>query len=138
MSTDEPEPAGLSWDGKSMTPIHDRLYRRSPSAYGAETLASESEQCPNPPPPPPCVMVMEETAHASARKLLQALLNVDIDDANSVEAFQNRRRRDADLHRLMEKAISDTAWGAAKVAVAAMVALAILHIKEILAWFGKP
>jgi len=82
--------------------------------------------------------VMEETAHTSARKVLQALLNVDIDDPNSVEAFQNRRRRDADLHRLMEKAISDTAWGAAKVAVAAMVVLAILHIKEILAWFGKP
>ena len=138
MSTDEPEPASLSWDGKSMTPIHDRPYGRPAAAYGAENAAALPDQCPNPPPPPPCVMVMEETAHASARKLLQALLNVDIDDANSVEAFQNRRRRDADLHRLMEKAISDTVWGAAKVAVAAIVVLAILHIKEILAWFGKP
>ena len=137
MSTDEAEPASLSWDGKAMTPIHDRLYRRSPSAYGAENAAALPEPCSDPP-PPPCVMVMEETAHTSARKVLQALLNVDIDDANSVEAFQNRRRRDADLHRLMEKAISDTAWGAAKVAVAAIVVLAILHIKEILAWFGKP
>ena len=136
MSTDETQPASRSWDGKSMTPIHDRLYRRPPSAYGAETAPSGSEQCPDP--PPPCVTVMEETAHTSARKVLQALLNVDIDDAGSVEAFQNRRRRDADLHRLMEKAISDTVWGAAKVAVAAMVVLAILHIKEILAWFGKP
>ena len=137
MSTDEAEPARQTWDGKSLTPIHDRLYRRPPSAYGAETAPGRSEDCVDPP-PPPCVMVMEETAHASARKLLQALLNVDIDDANSVEALQNRRRRDADLHRLMEKAISDTAWGAAKVAVAAMVVIAILHIKEILAWLGKP
>jgi hypothetical protein len=132
MSTDEAEPASLSWDGKSMTPIHDRLYGRPASAYGIET-----EDCVDPP-PPPCVMVMEETAHASARKLLQALLNVDIDDANSVEAFQNRRRRDADLSRLMEKAISDTVWASAKIALAAIAVLAILHIKEILAWFGKP
>ena len=137
MSTDEPQPASRSWDGKAMTPIHDRLYRRPSSAYGAENAAALPEQCLDPP-PPPCVTVMEETAHTSARKVLQALLNVDIDDAGSVEAFQNRRRRDADLHRLMEKAISDTVWGAAKVAVAAMVVLAILHIKEILAWFGKP
>ena len=137
MSTDEPAPATQTWDGKSLTPIHDRLYRRPASTHGAATAPSGSEQCPDPP-PPPCVTVMEETAHTSARKVLQALLNVDIDDAGSVEAFQNRRRRDADLHRLMEKAISDTVWGAAKVAVAAMVVLAILHIKEILAWFGKP
>ncbi|HOT82430.1 MAG TPA: hypothetical protein PLQ12_03905 [Candidatus Defluviicoccus seviourii] len=137
MSTDEPQPARQTWDGKAMTPIHDRFYGRPASAYGTENAPGASEPCADPP-PPPCVMVMEETAHTSARKVLQALLNVDIDDANSVEAFQNRRRRDADLHRLMEKAISDTAWGAAKVAVAAIVVLAILHIKEILAWFGKP
>jgi hypothetical protein len=37
---------------------------------------------------------MEQTAHQSARKVLQALLNVDIDDPGSVEAFQNRRRRE--------------------------------------------
>ena len=123
MSTDEPAPARQTWDGKSMTPIHDRLYRRPPSAYGAETTPSGSEQCADPP-PPPCVTVMEETAHTSARKVLQALLNVDIDDAGSVAAFQNRRRRDADLHQLMERAISDTVWGAAKVAVAAMAVIA--------------
>ncbi len=137
MSTDEPAPARQTWDGKAVTPIHDRLYGRPASSYRAENAGALPEPCSDPP-PPPCVMVMEETAHTSARKVLQALLNVDIDDANSVEAFQNRRRRDADLHRLMEKAISDTAWGAAKVAVAAIVVLAILHIKEILAWFGKP
>jgi hypothetical protein len=48
------------------------------------------------------------------------LLNVDIDDAGSVEAFQDRRRRDSDLHRMMEKALSETVWGAAKVALTAI------------------
>lgn len=121
-----------SWDGKTMTPVHDHLYGRPSSAYGE----AGPDHCPEP--PPACVTVMEETAHASARKVLQTLLNVDIDDADSVEAFQNRRRRDADLHKMMEKAVSDTVWGAAKIAVAAIAVLAILHIREILAWFGKP
>ena len=119
--------------GKAMASTHDHSHGRPPAAC-ADPVA---EVCPYLP-PTPCVRAMEDSAHASARRVLQALLNVDIDDANSVEAFQNRRRRDADLHRLMEKAISDTVWGAAKVAVAAMVVLTILHIKEILAWFGKP
>lgn len=96
-----------------------------------------AEACPHLP-PAPCVQAMENSAHASARKVLQTLFNVDIDDAGSVEAFQNRRRRDADLSRLMEKAISDTVWASAKIAFAAIAVLAILHIKEILAWFGKP
>lgn len=85
-----------------------------------------------------CHGTMDAAAHASARKVLQMLFSVDIDDADSVEAFQNRRRRDADLHKMMEKAVSDTVWGAAKIAVAAIAVLAILHIREILAWFGKP
>lgn len=134
MSNDGP---GQTWDGKTLTPIHDRLYRRPSAGYAADPVAEAPSACPEPP-PAPCVAVMEETAHASARKLLQTLLNVDIDDPDSVEAFQNRRRRDADLYRMMEKALSDTVWGAAKFAVAAIAVLALLHFKEILAWFGKP
>jgi hypothetical protein len=86
MTTDGPSD---SWDGKRLTPIHDRLYGRPSSAY------TDGEPCADPP-PGPCVAVMEQTAHQSARKVLQALLNVDIDDAGSVEAFQDRRRRDGD------------------------------------------
>ena len=122
-----------SEDGKAMASAHDHSHGRPPAAC----VDPVAEVCPYLP-PAPCVRAMEDSAHASARRVLQTLLNVDIDDANSVERFQNRRRRDADLHGMMEKAISDTVWGAAKVAVAAMVVLAILHIKEILAWFGKP
>ena len=51
-------------------------------------------------------LAIKTAAAFSARKVLQALLNVDIDDPGSVEAFHNRRRRDADLHRMMEKAIA--------------------------------
>ncbi len=93
MTTDGPT---HSWDGKIMTPMHDRLGR--PGAEGPEPRPEL--------PPAPCVTVMEQTAHQSARKVLQALLNVDIDDPGSVDAFQNRRRGDADLHRMMEKAIA--------------------------------
>ncbi len=32
MSTDEPQSARQTWDGKAVTPIHDRLYRRPASA----------------------------------------------------------------------------------------------------------
>jgi hypothetical protein len=46
-----------------------------------------------------CAAEMERASHDMARKILVTLLAVDIDDAKSVEEFQNRRRRDADLHR---------------------------------------
>ena len=134
MTNDGP---GQTWDGKTLTPIHDRLYRRPSAGYAPDAMAEPPSACPEPP-PAPCVEVMEQTAHASVRTLLQALFAVDIDDPDSIEAFQNRRRRDADLHQMMEKALSDTVWGAAKFAVAAIAVLALLHFKEILAWFGKP
>jgi hypothetical protein len=37
-------------------------------------------------------LAIDSAAAFSARKVLQALLNVDIDDSGSVEAFHNRRR----------------------------------------------
>ena len=85
-----------------------------------------------------CQDTMDAAAHAAARKVLQQLLAVDIDDAASMEAYQDRRRRDADLHRVIERGLSDTAWTAARVCIAVAVALAVMHVRDIAAWFGKP
>lgn len=85
-----------------------------------------------------CHGTMEAAAHASARKVLQMLFSVDIDDADSVEAFQNQRRRNTDLNRIIQRGLSDTAWTAARVCVAIAVALALVHVRDIAAWFGGP
>ncbi|MGB8437713.1 MAG: hypothetical protein WCE38_26000 [Burkholderiales bacterium] len=112
-----------------MTPVHDVTYGRPLSAYGTD--------CP-PERVAACAEEMECSAHRIAKRMLLTLFAVDIDDPESVEEFQNRRRRDADLHRLIEKAMTGTLWTVAKMTAAILLALAALHLKEIMAWFGKP
>ena len=118
-----------SCDGKRMTPVHDGTYGRPSSAYGSGCPPERSAVC---------AEEMERSAHRIAQRILVTLFALDIDDPASVEAFQNRRRRDADLHRLIEKALTGTLWTAAKMTAAILLALAALHLKEIMAWFGKP
>jgi hypothetical protein len=123
MTTDAPK---HSWDGKRMTPIHDATHGRPSSAYGGECPPERTAVC---------AEEMERSAHRIAQRMLVTLFAVDIDDPESVEELQNRRRRDADLHRLIEKAMTGTLWTAAKMTAAILLALAALHLRR--SWRGS-
>jgi hypothetical protein len=141
-----------SWNGKVMTPVHDATYGRPTTAYDGSRYP-EADRA-NPPRTRPaglsdglpcseerlqaCIGHMENAARETARSILITILNVDIDDAGSVEAFQERRHREADLHRLIERALSDAFWTVVKLTAAILIAIAVLNLKEILAWFGRP
>lgn len=117
-----------------MTHDHDRIYGRPSSASGSEP---RHDDCP-PERVQICSEQMARSAHDVAHKILQTLFAVDIDDPASIEEFQNRRRREAELHAVIEKAMTGTLWGIAKITAAILIAIGVLHLKEIAAWFGKP
>lgn len=84
-----------SWDGKTLTPVHDRIYPRSPAGYGPPNGTSDvSGSAPS------------QVATESVRQALLKTLEVDIGNADSLARFRDERRREIERLAWVERQIS--------------------------------
>ena len=85
----------MSLDGKSLTPVHDRIYGRPSACYGAPDTTPE--RTPSPPSP---------SVRESDRPEPLASSAVDINDRDSVARFRGHQRRAIELLASIEHQIA--------------------------------
>jgi len=111
-----------SWDGKTLTPVHDRICRRSQASYGA------SNGTPDLSAGAPSQVVME-----SVRQALLKTLEVDIDDAFSLARFRDERRREIERLARVERQIAEFKDAAIMIALGALCGVALVIVFNVLA-----
>lgn len=111
-----------SWDGKTLTPVHDRIYRRSPAGYGPSNGTSDvSGSAPS------------QVATESVRQALFETLEVDIGNADSLARFRNERRREVERLAWVERQISGFNNATTAIALGALCGLGLVVVVNALA-----
>lgn len=111
-----------SWDGKTLTPLHDRIYRRSSASYGPSNGTPDlSGGTPS------------QAATESVRQALLKALEVDIDDAFSLARFRDERRRDIERLARVERQFAGFNDAAMMIALGALCGVVLVIVFNVLA-----
>ena len=110
------------WDGKTLTPLHDRIYGRSQASCGP------SNGTPDLSGGAPSQLVTE-----SVRQALLKTLEIDIDDAFSVARFRDERRRETERLAWVERQISDFNDAATMIGLGALCGVVLVIVFDVLA-----
>ena len=111
-----------SWDGKPLTPTHDRICRRWQASCGP------SNGTPDLSGGAPSQLVTE-----SVRQALLKTLEIDIDDAFSVARFRDERRRETERLAWVERQISGFNDVATMIALGALCGVVLIFVFDVLA-----
>jgi|APTNR8051073442_1049403.scaffolds.fasta_scaffold07740_6 hypothetical protein len=110
-----------SWDGKTLTPVHDQICRRSQASYGplkgTPDLSGGA----------PSQVVME-----SVRQALLKTLEVDIDDAFSLARFRDERRREIERLARVERQVAGFNDAATMIALGALCGVVLVIVFDVL------
>jgi hypothetical protein len=111
-----------SWDGKTLTPVHDRIYRRSPASYG-------------PPNGTPDVSggAPSQAVTESVRQALLEALEVDIGNADSLARFRDERRREIERLAWVERQVAGLKDAAMMIALGALCGVVLVIVFDVLA-----
>jgi len=111
-----------SWDGKILTPVHDRIYRRSRASYGASSGTPDvSGGAPS------------QAVTESVRQALIEALEVDIGNADSLARFRDERRREIERLARVERQISGFNEAATMIALGALGGVVLVFVFNVLA-----
>ena len=110
------------WDGKTLTPVHDRICRRSPASRGPSNGTPDSSGG------APSQAVTE-----SVRQALLKTLEVDIDDAFSLARFRDERRRQIERLAWVERQIAGFNDAATMIGLGALCGVVLVIVFDVLA-----
>jgi len=110
------------WDGETLTPVHDRIYRRSPASY----------RPPNGTPDVPGGAPSQAVTESVRQALLEAL-EVDIGNAASLARFRDERRREIERLAWVERQVAGLKDAAMMIALGALCGVVLVIVFDALA-----